>query len=316
MKKHPFISLLLLLISALSFYCAHLKEAHRSFEENDFRRTIMLCKKALMTDSTDVEATLLLSKSYRALDSLDLALSTIKDAYRLQPESPQIQAEYTQVYIDLGDRAIKHERLSQALELYRSAESMDPKHGGILQRMANLYYDRGELDEAKAMYERLLSTVSDSTAVQSLAVITERVRKAGSLYAQGVKAYDTRRYRTAKSYFTKSLKEKADQTNARYYLSLTEGHLLFNNASKKMVWDAIAAFGKAAAIRSEIGEPHFYMARAYEKKDPEEFVNAIEAYDKALQIEPEGPFASACKKKIRELKARKDKLDKFWGRKK
>ena len=83
-----------------------------------------------------------------------------------------------------------------------------------------------------------------------------------------------------------------------------------------MIWDAIAAFGKAAAIRSEVGEPHFYMARAYEKKDPEEFVNAIEAYEKALQTEPEGPFASACKKKIRELKARKDKLDKFWGRKK
>ena len=219
MKKHPFISLLLLLISALSFYCAHLKEAHRSFEENDFRRTIMLCKKALMTDSTDVEATLLLSKSYRALDSLDLALSTIKDAYRLQPESPQIQAEYTQVYIDLGDRAIKHERLSQALELYRSAESMDPKHGGILQRMANLYYDRGELDEAKAMYERLLSTVSDSTAVQSLAVITERVRKAGSLYAQGVKAYDTRRYRTAKSY---KEPEREGRPNQRQILSFVD----------------------------------------------------------------------------------------------
>ena len=116
--------------------------------------------------------------------------------------------------------------------------------------------------------------------------------------------------------FCKAIKLKADFDDARYHLLMVEGRLEFKKATKKSYWDAIDAFGRAAALKSNAAEPHFRLAQAYEKKDPDEFVNAIDEYEAALRLEPDGPFSKASQKKVKELKARKEKMDKFWGRKK
>jgi len=59
---------------------------------------------------------------------------------------------------------------------------------------------------------------------------------------------------------------------------------------------------------------HFLMAQAYEKKDRNEFKNAIEEYGIALENEPDGAYAAKSTQKITELTTRRDKLKKFWGK--
>jgi len=316
MIRRQFLSLLLLL-TILTFHCTHLKNAHQAYEENNYRQVITLCRQAIASDSTDTEAYLLLTKSYHALDSLELALKVIQKTRQLASESPEILSEIVQIHIDLGDRALSQENSRKALSHYDAAESLCPNDTTVLQRMADLHYKEGRLDRAIRKYEELMKVKADSTtASKSISQIKERTEKAESLHLRGMTALKRNKLRTAKSLFSKALKEKPDFTDVRYQLYMTEGHLLFNEGSKNALWDAIAAFGMAGNLHSEAAEPHFRMAQAYEKKNPEEFVNAIDEYETALQLEPEGPHANACKKKIKELKTRKEKLDKFWGRKK
>lgn len=316
MIRRPFLFLLMLLTS-LTFRCAHLKNAQQAYEENNYRRAITLCRQAIESDSTDIQAYLLLTKSYHALDSLELALEVIQKARQLASESPEILSEIVQIHIDLGDKALSQENSRKALSHYDAAERFRPNDTTVLQRIANLHYKEGRLDKARKKYEELIKFNADSTTVStSLSQIKARAKEAESLHLQGLTALKKSKLRTAKSLFSKALEVKPDNTDTRYHLYMTEGRLLFKEGSNSALWDAIASFGMAGTLHSEAAEPHFRMAQAYEKKNPEEFVNAIDEYEIALRLEPEGPHANACKKKIKELKTRKQKLDKFWGRKK
>jgi len=296
--------------------CAHLNDARKAYDEQNDTRVIQLCRRAIASDSTDVDAYLLLAKSYRRVDSLDMALRTIQTAYRLDSESPEILDVYIGTLIDLGQRAASEDKHRDAMAYFESAESLSPENPDVLRPMADLYFQQGELDKAEEMYKKLNTIFSDSTVTQKLAEIEKHSQDAASLFEKGLKAYKNGRFKTSKSFCTKALKVKVDHADARYLLLMADGRLHVKKATKKSYWDAIDAFGKAAGLRSDAAEPHFRMAQAYEKKDPDEFVNAIDAYEMALKLEPDGAFAKVCKKKIKELKTRKEKLDKFWGRKK
>jgi tetratricopeptide (TPR) repeat protein len=245
-----------------------------------------------------------------------MALSTIKTAYRLDAGSPEILDVYIGTLVDLGQQAVSEDKHHDAMIYFESAESLSPQNTDVLRPMADLYFQQGELDKAGDIYERINTIISDSTVTKRLAEIEKRSQDAASLFEKGLKAYKNGRFKTSKSFCNKALQVKVDLTVARYLLLMADGRLHVKRATKKSYWDAIDAFGKAAGFRSDAAEPHFRMAQAYEKKDPDEFVNAIDAYEMALKLEPDGAFAKVCKKKIKELKTRKEKLDKFWGRKK
>ena len=315
MPKANHFLLTFILILALIVFCAHLKNARNAYEAKDYRQVITLCREAITSDSTDADAYLLMGRSYRALDSLDQALTAIKSAYQLQPESPETIAELTRTYIALGDHALSGDRKRQAIEYFNATESLNPSHPTALLRLADLHFDQGDLDMARSKYEKLVSIAPDSSVSARLAEIEDRTQKASSFYDKGLAALKKNRLKTAKSMFDKAVKLKADFIDARYYLLIAEGRLQYKKATKKSYWDAIDAFGRAAAIKSDAAEPHFHLAQAYEKKDPDEFVNAIDEYETVLRLEPDGPFSGVSRKKVKELKARKEKMDKFWGRK-
>jgi len=300
----------------ITIQCANLKDARKAYDEQNHTRVIQLCRQAIASDSADVDAYLLLSRSYRRVDSLDMALNTVQTAYRLDARSPEILDVYIGTLVDLGQRAASEDKHRDAMTYFESAESLSPQNPDVLRPMADLYFLQGELGKAEEMYEKLTTIVSDSTVTQRLAEIETRSQDATALFEKGLKAYKNGRFKTSKSFCSKALKIKVDHIDARYILLMADGRLHVKRATKKSYWDAIDAFGKAAGLRSDAAEPHFRMAQAYEKKDPDEFVNAIDAYEMALKLEPDGSIADICKKKIKELKTRKEKLDKFWGRKK
>ncbi|HEX9974586.1 MAG TPA: hypothetical protein VGD14_21140, partial [bacterium] len=133
-------------------------------------------------------------------------------------------------------------------------------------------------------------------------------------FQKGKYFYDQNKEQSALSYLKLALNNKPDHKDATYYFHMTEGKILYRKGSKSACWDAISHYGKAMMLRTESAEPHFYMAQAYEKKDRNEFDNAIDEYQIALKKEPTGNLAGPSKKKIKDLTTRRDKLKKFWGK--
>ncbi|MCK5740104.1 hypothetical protein KAH55_13010 [bacterium] len=110
-----------------------------------------------------------------------------------------------------------------------------------------------------------------------------------------------------------ALKAKPDHKDAQYYHALSQGALLYLRGSKTQLWDAISEFGTAMTLRPDSGEPHYFMGMAYEKKNRNEFDNAIEEYQTAIQKEPEGWFVKSSQQKIKKLSKTRNVLRKFWG---
>lgn len=84
--------------------------------------------------------------------------------------------------------------------------------------------------------------------------------------------------------YKKVLKLDPRNREARYHLAMEDGHRLYKKGSHKALWDALVAFGKAATAVDTLGEPHYWMAKCYEKKDEMDFELILEAYDKALAL--------------------------------
>ena len=306
----------LLVASMCIIHCAHLKEAQDAYKKEDYASAIRLCKQAIAADSTDTQAFRLLSKCYLAFDSLKAALGMIERAHQLQPESAAIIREKCRIHLASGNQFLSRQNHVAALSHFRSAEKLCPDNTTAVLGAANVYFEIGRLEEAQSRYQKSHRALEDTAFVRKRLVdIEERTRKAQVLYQQGRDALDRNRLKTAKNRFEKAVEEKADFPDAQYHLSMTEGKLLYRQGSKSAMWDAVEVFGKAASIRPDSAEPHFWLAQAYEKKDRDEFTNAIDEYQTALTLEPDGPRADTCKKKIADLKKRKEKLDKFWGRK-
>lgn len=108
----------------------------------------------------------------------------------------------------------------------------------------------------------------------------------------------------------------ASHKDAKYALHMARGHVLYKRGSVSDLWDAITEFGYAGALRSESAEPVYFMAQAYEKKDRDDYKLSVETYEKVLELEPNSDFAQKAKKRIKYLLDRKEKMEKFWGKKK
>ena len=309
-------NLIFLLGFILISRCVHLNEAKKAYDAEDYSTTVTLCKQAIAKDSTDTAAYILLAKSYRALDSLDAALKMVKNAEKFGALIQEVIREKCLIYLDMGNKYLSDDNVRMALQNYKSVESLCPENIKALLRIADIYHDLGRLDDARNRYEKITFLQSDSSLVSDkLEDIVNRTNESAVLVEQGVTAYQKKHYITAKTKLEEALRLKSDDKNAQYHLHMAEGHILFKKGSQANLWDAIEAFGKATVIQNDIAEPHYWLARSYEKKDDDEFVNAIDEYEIALKLDPQGARAKSIQKKIIELKKRKERLDKFWGKK-
>lgn len=294
--------------------CTHLMEARKSYDSEDFQTTIALCKQAVAQDSTDAAAWLLLAKSYRAVDSLETALIMLKKSEKYGADPAKLTPEKFRLYLETGLTFLSNSNVRMALTWLKSAEGLYPENEEVLLQLAEIYHDLGRLDEAKARYDKISSLGNPALVSENLEEIARRTTESQALTDQAISAYRKRHYITAKTKLEQALELKPDNDDARYYLNMAAGHILFKKGSQSDLWDAIEAFGKATAIKGDIAEPHYWLARAYEKKDDDEFVNAIDEYRIALELDPESDLAGSIRKKIEELTQRKEKLDRFWGR--
>jgi len=310
--------ILITAIMALLLACAGMKKANDFYQNKDYELAIKDCEQAIAKDSLNARAYLIMGKSYRALNKTEIAEKMLTRAYEIQPVSAvtaEARDQLIQIKFIRANSRAQQGKYYDAIAEYRKIIELDSTNFEAYFRVGNCYLENRLLTKARFYYQKAgkLDGAAPQVATQ-LRTLDSLEQVADSNFQKGKKFYLRKKNISARKYLRLALKNRADHQDAKYYLHLAEGKILYRKGSKSNCWDAIGHYGKAMMIRPDSAEPHFYMALAYEKKDRNEFDNAIDEYTIALTKEPNGPFAAKCKRKIRELKARRYKLKKFWGK--
>lgn len=105
-----------------------------------------------------------------------------------------------------------------------------------------------------------------------------------------------------------------NQNDLAYYIKyMSQGLNLYHHASKWELWDAIVAFGKASQFQPDNPLPYYYSAKCYQMKNDKDFDNAIDAYQQALERNPSPKITEEINSNLKELKRRKKLYEDFWG---
>lgn len=313
MRKFLFFVICLAMIS-----CAGMKKANDFYRNENYESAIAECEKAIAQDSLNAEAYFILGKSCKALGRIEDALAAFTTVYLAHPHAKffaQAKQELIQVKLVIANNSLEKEQYNRAISGYQEIIALDSTNFEAHFQLGRCYEKNGLLDKARLYYEKANHFKSDDEeAFAKIEMIDSLNNVADFNFLKGKKFYDQNKNQSALKYLTIALENKPDHQDAQYYFHMAEGKILYRKGSKSACWDAITHYGKAMMIRPESSEPHFFLAQAYERKDRNEFDNAIDEYQMVLKKEPDGKFASLSRKKIKELTTRRDKLKKFWGK--
>lgn len=315
MFKRLFLFEILLISFFFLLQCAHLEDAKQAYQNQNYKKTILLCKQAIEADSSDSEASLLLAQCYQMLNQPDSVYQTLNRHSKTILQDPNKKSDLIDLYLFVAQKAYDKNQLRRTYEAINQAESYQPDALTQQIQIAEFYYQDQQINKAKERFEAILADNPENiTAKKYIEEIKERTTQAEVWVKKARASYKKGHFKTTQKQCTEALTLKPDDNDAKYYLNLAKGSDLLRRGDASNLWDAIEFFGQAMALKPERAEPHYRMAQAYEKKDEHEFINAIDSYKEALRLDPEGPFAATCKKKIKALTQRKEKLDRFWGR--
>ena len=114
------------------------------------------------------------------------------------------------------------------------------------------------------------------------------------------------------SHYHEVLRLAPNNPTARYYIFMDEGRKHHEKEYKNGQWEAIQSFSKASAIIDTLGEPHFWIGKAYEKKDEMDFELSLEVYDKALDLYLPQNIHTLVIANRKTLLTRKKTYEDFW----
>ena len=114
------------------------------------------------------------------------------------------------------------------------------------------------------------------------------------------------------SIFREILKIDPNNKTAGYYINMDEGYKYHKKDYKNGQWDAIQSFSKAAAMIDTLGEPYYWIGKAYEKKDEMDFELPLESYNKSLGLYLTDDMRLKANQSINVLMKRKKTYEDFW----
>jgi len=128
----------------------------------------------------------------------------------------------------------------------------------------------------------------------------------------GDAAFQAKDFEEAKKQFNESFALDNKNKPAKYGLAMVDGLLLFRKGSESALWDSMEKFGKASYYDPTKGEPHYWMGRAYEKKDDGDFELIVETYEKALIGELSNQLKQDTEKRLAAIKKQQKTFNEFW----
>ena len=108
------------------------------------------------------------------------------------------------------------------------------------------------------------------------------------------------------------LKFDPKNKSANYFINIQTGKNHHKKGHKNGQWDAIQSFAKAAALVDTLGEPYYWLGKAYEKKDETDFELPLESYEKALSLYLENDMRTKAESARLALMNRQKTYENFW----
>ena len=107
---------------------------------------------------------------------------------------------------------------------------------------------------------------------------------------------------------------KIDPKNpiANYHVLIQEGLKSHKKDYKNGQWDAIQSFSRASTYIDTLGEPYYWMGKAYEKKDEMDFELSLESYNRSLELYLTDDMRVEASRSIKALLKRKKTYEDFW----
>lgn len=304
-----------LFLFILMMSCGHLKEAQNYYDLGNYKATLQACRVAIENDSTDAAAFMLMGQSFYKLGKMDSSLAAFNKCLALQPDNGKCKEMIFRVHNDIADGYFQKKEFRKARAEYEKALKLFPGEPKVLEKIGDTFFASGRQDKAEEQFQLALAAAGDSLSLnKKIAKIEKLKQEAQNFLHSGLKNLKKKRYKTAIRDFSKALEIKPDFLDAKYFRYIATGHKLYKKGSKSALWDAIEQYGLASALRPNAGAPHYFMGLAYNKKDKNEFDNAIRELDTAVQLEPNGQYAKVAGKKSAELKKRQKLLRDFWGK--
>ncbi len=296
---------------------SQLSLAKKEMSAGNHSAAIPILRAAMLSDSTNSEAAMLLGKSYAKIGQADSAIWALERAVAVDSELRDAKLALSDVYVEKAEGMEGRENLRSALELLERAEKMTPESFDVFLTRGKKYQATGYQAKAKAEFERAAEIRPEDAAVKdALSKIAASSDGADASFVKGQGHYNKRKWDAAIKSFEQAVASNADHKDAQYFLHMARGRRFYQKGGVDDLWDSISEFGYATNIRAESGEPYFYMAEAYVKKNKDDHALHIETFEKVIELEPESALAKKAQARIKELKTRKEKLEKFWGKKK
>lgn len=107
---------------------------------------------------------------------------------------------------------------------------------------------------------------------------------------------------------------KIDSKNpmANYRILMDEGLKYHRKDYKNGQWDAIQSFSRASTFIDTVGEPYYWMGKAYEKKDEMDYELPLESYNRSLELYLTDDMRLKVSQSIEGLIKRKKTYEDFW----
>jgi|GEM_PF-4129098 len=305
-----------LILALAGFRCVAVNEIQKSFGSGDYSKTLALARQAVAADSSDAGAWMWMARAHEKSGNPDSASAALGRALAVRTPDAAFTREAFRLYLAIGDRFRKIGEERTARLRYEKADSLRPLSVDVLVRLAGLDESQGRLKEAVSRYETLIELAPDPTPyIPKVNLLESRIRSADESFGEGMDAFRAENYERAVSHFSRSIEAWPAQPGAAYYFHLSEGIRDYRIATPDARRAGREALRKAAEADTRAAEPHFWIARLWEMENKHALLgNAIDAYETALRLEPDGPLAGRSAEKIGELKRRKERMDDFWNR--
>jgi len=245
-----------------------------------------------------------------ALTAYDSALRIRKDCEEARQKRLETYLEKAQSLAGTGDERI-------AIEIYEQAAREYPEDARAYKPLAACYEKSGQPGKAKDTLERFLKkNPGDPDAAAAVGRISDAMKETDRLYDEALAEYKKGMFYEAAETLKRVVERRPYDAEARYYRYLAEGRSHLRRGTVVKMLDAIEAFRNASMIKSDRQEPFFYMARAYEKKDKNDYDTPISLYQQVIELDPASALAEQSRQKIKTLTETKKKMEAFLKKKK
>ena len=157
--------------------------------------------------------------------------------------------------------------------------------------------------ELIAMEDSLLRFESSTALYSSLGIAHNEL---------GEKLLEEKKFLKAKNHFSNAIYYSENDTTYLYNHYITEGHILLRKGNKNGLWDGIEFYYKAAKLKPDLGEPHYYIGQSYQKLGNTDFDLIIESYQNALQLTLSNKLRKKVDLELENILNRKNRLESFW----